>query len=298
MELMRIKQLLLPAAWTLVGAQGLLLIALVSPLVLRHGFEFDAGPAWLAALLAFVVGLAVGWADAGRRARPVAIAALVVNVSGIAVLLALGVVSLGVILSVATVPGEVVAQVLLVGSALAVAVLATVALLRLLPLTAAAQAGTTPALPAVPEPEAQTGRAPVWQPDRAAGVAWHTAGEAATGAAAVDWGRPGERGDWTAAGHPQGVGSSTAAPSRERLPERAEGAQPRPPVDFGPRAQPPAGGDAAAASGTSVDFGSQAIAGRPADNDEGLSRPAPPGSPRQPPRWIPLEDPTQPPPQP
>jgi hypothetical protein len=38
---------------------------------------------------------------------------------------------------------------------------------------------------------------PTWQPDQAAGAAWNTAGEAATGAAASGWGTPGESGGWS-----------------------------------------------------------------------------------------------------
>jgi hypothetical protein len=38
---------------------------------------------------------------------------------------------------------------------------------------------------------------PTWQPDLAAGAAWHTAGDAAAGAPASGWGTPGQSADWT-----------------------------------------------------------------------------------------------------
>jgi hypothetical protein len=46
--------------------------------------------------------------------------------------------------------------------------------------------------PEPPDPALQ----PTWQPDVAAGAAWHTAGEAAAGAPASGWGTPGETADW------------------------------------------------------------------------------------------------------
>jgi hypothetical protein len=51
---------------------------------------------------------------------------------------------------------------------------------------------TAPA--ALPNPQAE----PVWQPDAASGVAWHTAGDAALGAPASGWGTPGEASGWHA----------------------------------------------------------------------------------------------------
>lgn len=46
--------------------------------------------------------------------------------------------------------------------------------------------------PEPPDPALQ----PTWQPDVAAGAAWHTAGDAAAGAPASGWGTPGESADW------------------------------------------------------------------------------------------------------
>jgi len=41
---------------------------------------------------------------------------------------------------------------------------------------------------------------PVWQPDEASGVAWHTAGDAALGVPAAGWGTPGEASGWQVIG--------------------------------------------------------------------------------------------------
>jgi uncharacterized membrane protein YuzA (DUF378 family) len=49
-----------------------------------------------------------------------------------------------------------------------------------------------PEKPALPSTQSE----PVWQPDAASGVAWHTAGDAAIGAPAAGWGLPGEVGGW------------------------------------------------------------------------------------------------------
>lgn len=325
MELTGIKRLLVPVAWTLVVALVLSQLALVLWLVVGPGPQFDAGPAWLSALLVLVVGLAVGWADAGSGARTVALTALVVIVTSTAVQLGMGALSLLGPTGGMTDPGAVVAQAAFMVGTLLVPVLAIVVLTRLLPLTAETPASAPQALPAAPEPEAPGTTAPVWQPDRAAGVAWHTAGAAATGAAAADWGRPGERGGWTAAERPGVAGR----PEPGRVagvapPERVAGTPPRPPVDFGPRARPEArqgptvdadatgvapglrgGGESTAATGRPEDIDPGPIARPPGDRDrersvgrdEDLTRPAPPGARRQPPRWTPLEDPTQPPPE-
>ncbi len=43
------------------------------------------------------------------------------------------------------------------------------------------------------------GQQPSWQPDQAVGASWNTAGAAASGASATDWGHPGEQGGWNIA---------------------------------------------------------------------------------------------------
>jgi hypothetical protein len=43
-----------------------------------------------------------------------------------------------------------------------------------------------------PDPELQ----PTWQPDAAAGAAWHTAGDAASGRPAAGWGSPESSSGW------------------------------------------------------------------------------------------------------
>jgi hypothetical protein len=57
-------------------------------------------------------------------------------------------------------------------------------------------ARTDPAPAALPSSQLE----PVWQPDEASGAAWYTAGDAALGAPAAGWGRPGESGGWQAIG--------------------------------------------------------------------------------------------------
>jgi hypothetical protein len=61
---------------------------------------------------------------------------------------------------------------------------------------------TPPLLPPVqiapPAQEPDTEHQPTWQPDAATGVAWHTAGEAATGAPGSGWSNPNEAGGWQA----------------------------------------------------------------------------------------------------
>lgn len=92
---------------------------------------------------------------------------------------------------------------------LVVPVLVGVVLVRLLSALPAAQAAPaatpyaiTPAQPdgyASYQPIPQTQDAqyqPTWQPDVAAGAAWHTAGDAASGAPAAGWGTPGQSGGW------------------------------------------------------------------------------------------------------
>lgn len=60
---------------------------------------------------------------------------------------------------------------------------------------------------------------PTWQPDQAVGAAWHTAGEAAAGAAASGWGTPGDPGGWRpASGGPPESGRQVGRPELEERP--------------------------------------------------------------------------------
>lgn len=106
---------------------------------------------------------------------------------------------------------------------LAVPVLAGIVLIRLL--SALPVAETTPApyaiAPALPEPYGQHGQyqpipqdpyQPTWQPDVAAGAAWHTAGDAASGAPAAGWGTPGQSGGWVPTPPPPPAGPEAGPP--------------------------------------------------------------------------------------
>ena len=94
----------------------------------------------------------------------------------------------------------------------------------------AAVTSKEPAAAAIDSRPAEVQHEPTWQPDVAAGAAWMTAGDAATGAAASRWGTPGDDGGWT----PQ-----TAAPrpdgSAEGLPQAGAGSR----SDGGATALPP-----------------------------------------------------------
>lgn len=69
------------------------------------------------------------------------------------------------------------------------------------------------------EPADDAGNQPTWQPDQAVGAAWHTAGEAAAGAAASGWGTPGEPGGWRpASGGPPDSGRKIGRPELEERP--------------------------------------------------------------------------------
>jgi len=66
---------------------------------------------------------------------------------------------------------------------------------------------------APPEPPSDPALEPTWQPDVAAGAAWHTAGEAAAGAPASGWGTPGETADWAPRVADQDVRSPSSNPT-------------------------------------------------------------------------------------
>lgn len=325
MELTKIKPVLEPVAWALVAAHGLLQVGLVISLFDGIGFGLVDGIVWLPAVLVLVIGLLVGWAGAGSQARPVAIAGLVVIATGAVVLLTTGVMSFVLAQRNLSLLGSI-GHLLLLLSALVVPVVAFVLLVQLLPQPEGVSPVDPPALPAVPEPEPL--QAPVWQPDRAAGAHWQTAGAAASGAAAHDWGRPGERSGWGPdPGAQPGAGMAlqppaAGAPSRpappgwpdldpdvtQVAPQPRRSRRPDLPVypggsayaaDPGAPGVPGApGSSATTGSGGAIDFGPPSIARRYADGpgDEDNSRSAPLASRRQPPKWTPLEDPTQPPP--
>jgi hypothetical protein len=153
-------------------------------------------------VLALLVGSCVLWSPT-RHARALTLAALVVTALGVVLALA-GTVAYAVNLDALEGVWPDAARLLL---ELVVPVLAVFGIGRLLsaqpraavdreqPSLAAGSAshGDHPAqLEAAPDPANE----PTWQPDQAAGAAWLTAGDAATGAAASGWGTPGETAGW------------------------------------------------------------------------------------------------------
>jgi hypothetical protein len=64
------------------------------------------------------------------------------------------------------------------------------------------------------EPRADPELAPTWHPDEAAGAAWHTAGDAASGRPAAGWGSPGAAGSWSPS--PQLPPGAAADPAERR----------------------------------------------------------------------------------
>lgn len=116
--------------------------------------------------------------------------------------------------------------------ALAVPALVLVALLRLLQearvdgraVERPAAVTGEPAAAAIESRPAEVQHEPTWEPDVAAGAAWMTAGDAATGAAASRWGTPGDDGGWTpqtAAPRPEG-GAAGALPPDQSAPGSAQ----------------------------------------------------------------------------
>lgn len=194
MDVGPVKQVMMPAAWVSVISIVAWLVADVAGMAnggAGSGWAVLHHP-WAVVVTAFLVGLAVVWAGAGRSARSLTIAALCVTVLFTIDAVVLGVVRIvGASSAGIPVAGEAIGW---IGS-LALSVMAIVALLRLLPFTAAHSDHKD-----APAELPQDSRAPTWEVDLAAGAHWQTAGAAAAGAAAHDRGRPGERGGWTAAG--------------------------------------------------------------------------------------------------
>lgn len=228
-------------------------------------------PAWLAVALAAVVGTAVLWAKAGRALTVIALV-----VATLSLLAQLGFWAFRASTVLQLVDGLGVATEIV--QLLAAIVLPIVSIGVLVRLLGAPQPAVERA--ALPAAEVEpVGEAPVWKPDQAAGAHWQTAGAAASGAAAQNWGRPGERGGW----------NTTAAPAAGALPVGPSGRpgggsageiampgaqqpvhQPRPPERFGPQA-------------LAQQYGSSAPAPAPeASSITSEGR-------REPPRWTPLD---------
>jgi hypothetical protein len=192
---------------------------------------FSSTDALNVVVLALLVGACVLWSPT-PRARQLSLAALLVT-SAVVVVSAIDVVVL-----VLAGPGaagwwEAALAALL---ALALPVLALVALAQLRralrsadtepgEISAGPAQADTPALEAGSEPGVDPDHQPVWQPDQAAGAAWLTAGEAASGAAASRWGTPGDSGGW----QPQPSGASPGAtPGPVGPPARSPGSPTEP----------------------------------------------------------------------
>jgi hypothetical protein len=80
---------------------------------------------------------------------------------------------------------------------------------------------------AAPDPALQ----PTWQPDAAAGAAWYTAGDAASGRPAAGWGGPESAGGWEPASPLPG--KAAEPPEGEAVPDQPAGGERR---DWGPPA--------------------------------------------------------------
>ncbi|WP_425308355.1 hypothetical protein AADG42_06215 [Ammonicoccus fulvus] len=236
-------------------------------------------PAWLAVALVAVVGAAVLWAQAGRA---LTVIALVVATLSLLAQLGFWVYRASTVLQLVDGLG-LVTEIVQLLAAIVLPIVSIVVLVRLL---AAPRAATAPAALPAAEPEPAAG-APVWKPDQASGVHWQTAGAAASGAAAQNWGRPGERGGWAAGSAPT-AGALPAGPSsRPGSGATDESAlatpgtpqpvhQPRQPETFGPQALAQQYGSATPDSARPESARGEA----PAITPEGR---------REPPRWTPLD---------
>lgn len=235
-----------------------------------------AYPPWLAVTLIAVMLAAVWWAKSGRA---LTVTALVVASLSLLVLIGFGAFRVAA-LAARVSPLSGVTEVVLLVATMILPVVSIVVLVRLL--AAPQPAAERAALPAA---EAEpVGSAPVWKPDQAAGAHWQTAGAAASGAAAQNWGRPGEKGGWT--------GSASTAPALPAAPAGNSGGaadeaglstpgtpqqpvhQPRPPERFGPQA-----------------LAQQYESPKPGPTRDGGPASTPEGR-REPPRWTPLDRPS------
>lgn len=207
-----LKRLREPAAFVVLVALGVrLLLGVLSLFVLatedRLG-SFTAASrsvaSWitdpLAAVVLFALVASCVLFERTPRARLLTGASLIVVVTGVGLTLLLALIGVAAQGGINRAPSF-----LVLLADLAVPALAALGLYRLYQGQPAA--ARPPALPAGspggqpasywPASEEAEQPPPTWQPDQAAGAAWNTAGEAATGAAASGWGTPGESGGWS-----------------------------------------------------------------------------------------------------
>jgi hypothetical protein len=219
-----------PAAFVVLGALVARLgISIVGLVVLSGEEGFSSAPlaaspvAFLAmdnsGLLALALLVAAcALRDPTPQARPLAAASVVVSVLSMTLTLVLALVGL-----VVGWGGPVLDVLALLTSLVAPAV-ATVGLVLVWRHLASAGRAirmgpdrSTPSLPPAPTPTPTEDprSAPTWQPHEASGVVWHTAGAAASGAAASAWGDPDGTAGWNPvpgpAQLPPGPGSGPAA---------------------------------------------------------------------------------------
>ncbi len=84
------------------------------------------------------------------------------------------------------------------------------------------------------QPYGQPQQQPTWQPDQSAGQSWHTAGDAASGAAASGWGQPGQQQGW----RPSSASAASSASATEHTGPVPRGPQPDPRPDRQPAPRP------------------------------------------------------------
>ncbi len=206
----------------LIGLAVNLLVALVSAGVYAGADVYGSFAAAAGAMsyratdpvLAIVLGLAVAacvLVDRTRHARTLTLAGLIVLAASLLIALVFIFAGLGRTSSTSVVD-TVDALIYLVAPVLVGIVLA--GLLRQQPVSLPYPTGPAAELtgaqqqPAVPYPDQaaldQQARdaqySPIWQVDSAAGAAWTTAGDAASGAPASGWGTPGQHGGWQPTG--------------------------------------------------------------------------------------------------
>lgn len=201
-----LKRLREPAAFVLAVALGLQLLADVIIFAVAGTKTDDSvSPVSLAIvtraldpLLILVLALVVASCVLGERTRHARVITLLALLGSILTVLTGG--TLGVVALAADFTVVELTELLV---SLVVPVLVIVGLVQLLRLQSAAPPAPAQA-PAIEDgpsadlspPALSHPHQPVWQPDAASGVAWHTAGDAALGAPASGWGTPGESGGW------------------------------------------------------------------------------------------------------